>query len=147
MKILDATCGQRIIWFDKGNSSTIYIDIRPEVKPTIVADTKHLPFKSNTFDLAILDPPHRPFSPTCYLGKQYGSITKQQILDLIAQGSAEISRVLRRDKLLIFKWGHRRMRLSKTLGMMPSFEPLFGQRVRTTPNSTYWVCLKNRKEV
>lgn len=36
----------------------ITVDIRPEKKPTVVADGRHLPFADDSFDFILLDPPY-----------------------------------------------------------------------------------------
>lgn len=46
MLILDATAGDRAMWFDKNYTNTIYIDIRLKMKPTVVSDVRCLPFKN-----------------------------------------------------------------------------------------------------
>jgi 23S rRNA G2069 N7-methylase RlmK/C1962 C5-methylase RlmI len=58
MKILDATCGNRGIWFNKQQKDTIFIDIRPDCFPDRVMDLRKTDFPDKTFDLIIFDPPH-----------------------------------------------------------------------------------------
>ena len=36
----------------------IRLDINPDIKPDVVGDAHYLPFKDDTFDLVILDPPY-----------------------------------------------------------------------------------------
>jgi hypothetical protein len=43
MKILDMSAGNRAGWFDKHYRDALYVDVRPEVSPDIVADTRKLP--------------------------------------------------------------------------------------------------------
>lgn len=43
LKILDMSAGARAVWFDKNYPGAVYVDIRPHVKPDIVADTRALP--------------------------------------------------------------------------------------------------------
>ena len=57
MKILDISAGNRAVWFDKNHPDAIYLDIRPEVEPTIVADARALPAEiGEDFDLILFDP-------------------------------------------------------------------------------------------
>jgi hypothetical protein len=64
MKILDATCGYRGIWFNKKQKDTIFIDIRPEVNPDIVMDCTKTTFIDKEFDLIVFDPPHEGHKKT-----------------------------------------------------------------------------------
>lgn len=38
MLILDATCARRDMWLEKNYADAIFVDIRPEVKPQVLAD-------------------------------------------------------------------------------------------------------------
>ena len=80
IKILDATCGNRGIWFNKDEPHTVYCDNRREeydgdfgnvlrmdgskkhrhivVNPDICCSFTHLPFENDTFSLVVFDPPH-----------------------------------------------------------------------------------------
>lgn len=91
-RILDVTCGDRSIWFDKKESHTIYCDKREidvlneignnikaergiHIHPDIIADFTDLPFKDETFNLVVADPPHlKDASETAWLTKKYGSL-------------------------------------------------------------------------
>jgi len=55
---LDVVCGYRIMWNGKNTSNIMFLDKRRRVKPTIVADAKHLPFRDNVFSKIYCDPPH-----------------------------------------------------------------------------------------
>lgn len=59
-RILDATCGSRMIWFDKQNKDVLYMDNREltttlcdgrmlNINPDVVADFRDMPFPDNTF--------------------------------------------------------------------------------------------------
>ena len=73
--ILDVTCGDRTIWFQKNEPHTIYCDKRDEewegdfgrnkdkhrhlrIHPDIQCDFTCLPFEDNSFELVVFDPPH-----------------------------------------------------------------------------------------
>lgn len=54
-RVLDATCGSRMIWFDKQNPDAVYMDNRQliatlcdgrtlNVNPNVIADFKNMPF-------------------------------------------------------------------------------------------------------
>ncbi len=87
MKILDACCGSKLFWFDKNCSFADYMDIREEtyeicgkkvnVKPDVVADFRNMPFKDNTYDLVVFDPPHLKWAGQKSIMKaQYGQLDK-----------------------------------------------------------------------
>lgn len=66
--ILDATCGSRMIWFDKEHPNTVYMDNRQlesilcdgrtlNIHPDVVADFTDMPFEDESFHLVVFDPP------------------------------------------------------------------------------------------
>lgn len=68
-RILDACCGSRMFWFDKGNQDVVFMDKRQlqtnlcdgrklEVNPDIVADFRDMPFDDESFYMVVFDPPH-----------------------------------------------------------------------------------------
>lgn len=68
-KILDATCGSKMMWFEKNHPLAIYADERNEshvlcdgrvleINPDIKIDFRRMPFGKNTFNLVVFDPPH-----------------------------------------------------------------------------------------
>ena len=72
MKILDATCGTRSIWYQKNHPYVTFMDKRNgiqhsthkdnprkiKVNPDIVCEWKDAPFPDNHFDMIVFDPPH-----------------------------------------------------------------------------------------
>jgi hypothetical protein len=59
MKILDMSAGNRAVWFDKAYRDAVYVDLRVEVKPDVVADTRKLPDSIGSgYGLIVFDPPH-----------------------------------------------------------------------------------------
>ena len=148
MKILDLSAGHRAIWFDKTYRDTIFVDIRPEVKPTIVADSQALPFEvGEGYDLVIFDPPHVNFSAGAQLSQRYGHHTTEEIRDIIARTGLEAHRVTRPDALMAFKWNDHDQKLTRVLALLPDWEPLVGHKVamRTKhASATTWVLLRRR---
>lgn len=145
MRILDATCGKRGIWFDKEDPSTVFLDIRPELKPNIIGDATKLPFKDACFDIVVFDPPHMKVGPRSAMAERYGLFYQWQIRKLIYEGFREFARVLRLSGVVLFKWSSHNESLASVLKLVPPcFTPLFGQAtsVRTRFSSvTSWVCL------
>ena len=151
MKILDVSAGNRAVWFDKHHSMATFLDIRPEVEPDIVADSRNLgTFADGSFDLAVFDPPHVNFGKNAEMSKTYGWHTTVEIRDILERTAIELSRVVRPDGLLALKWNDHDQKLTTVLALMPSWEPLFGHQVsiRTKhASTTSWVLLRNRREV
>jgi len=44
--------------FGGASSTGLRVDLRPELKPDVVADAHYLPFRENCFDAVVLDPPY-----------------------------------------------------------------------------------------
>lgn len=144
-RILDATCGSRMIWFDKQNPDTVYMDNRQlstilcdgrilNIKPDIVADFRDMPFPDNTFYLVIFDPPHLRYAgDESWLAKKYGVLSNNWQED-IRRGFKECMRVLKPNGVLIFKWNEEQVKLSEVLKAI-EYKPLFGNR----RSKTHWL--------
>src|SRR5689334_13017602 len=105
MKILDLSAGRRAVWFDKTHRDAIYVDIRPEVAPTFVADARALPAEiGEDFDLIVFDPPHKNNAATGKMAHNYGHWTAEQIKGIVIGSAREAHRVARPDALMAFKW-------------------------------------------
>ena len=145
MKILDATCGSRMIWFDKQNPDVLYMDNRQltatlcdgrvlNINPDIVADFRDMPFPDNTFYLVVFDPPHLKYAgQNSWLAKKYGTLSKNWRQD-IKQGFKECMRVLKPNGTLIFKWNEEQVKLKEILEVIEC-KPLFGNR----RSKTHWL--------
>ena len=90
--ILDACCGSRMFWFDKGNPNCLFIDKRSEtveakdsscksglrtieVKPDLVADFTEMPFENESFAMVVFDPPHlKTLGQNSWMAKKYGRL-------------------------------------------------------------------------
>lgn len=150
MKILDLSAGNRAIWFDKNYRDAVYVDIREEVRPTIVADTRALPDNVGAdYDLIVFDPPHVNFGASANMSKDYGHHTTAEIRDIVSGSAKEAHRVSKADALMAFKWNDHDQSFEKVLGLMePWWEPLFGHKVASKTkhsSSTQW-CLLRRME-
>ena len=144
-RILDATCGSRMIWFDKENPDVVYMDNREltdilcdgrvlNINPNIVADFRDMPFEDNTFYLVVFDPPHLiKAGKNSWLAKKYGVLSQNWKQD-IAQGFRECMRVLKPNGILIFKWNEEQVKLSEVLKAI-DYKPLFGNR----RSKTHWL--------
>lgn len=149
MKILDMSAGNRAVWFDKKYKDTTYVDLREEVGPDIVADTRNLPdIVGRGFNLIVFDPPHVNFGANAQMSKTYGHHTTEEIRDIIRGSAKEAHRVSVADALMALKWNDHDQKLDKVLALMSEWwEPLFGHSVssRVKHNcQTYWVMLRRR---
>ena len=145
MRILDATAGNRAMWFNKSCPLTTFIDVRPEMKPDRVLSCTETDFPDESFDLIVFDPPHVNCGATSSMGKTYGHFTTAQIKELVKEAFLEFYRILKPSGFVAFKWNDHDTKLKTVLDMAdPLFVPLFGQVVATRTkhsSSTYWVVL------
>ena len=159
-KILDVTCGDRTIWFQKNEPHTIYCDKRCEewegdfgrvlnkdgkqkhrhliINPDVLCDFTDLPFDSCQFSLVVFDPPHiENLSVGAWMRKSYGSLDGDW-KPMIRKGFEECMRVLKPDGVLIFKWSDVSISTREILNVIGQ-EPLFGHRSGKKMN-THWMC-------
>ena len=115
-RILDVTCGDRTIWFQKNEPHTIYCDIRREewegdfgrvlnangkkkhrhlvIDPDIQCSFTDLPFESESFNLVVFDPPHIcNLGQNAWMRKTYGPLDGDW-KPMIKAGFDECMRVL-----------------------------------------------------
>lgn len=149
MKILDLSAGRRAVWFNKSHPDATYVDIRPEVEPTVVADARELPPAIGfDYSLVVFDPPHVNGGKNGNISRDYGHHTTEEIRDIIRRSAREAHRVTKSDALMAFKWNDHDQKLSKVLGLMADWwEPLFGHATSMRKKhvcQTYWVMLRRR---
>lgn len=144
MKILDISAGNRGIWFDKSHPCTTYVDMRPEVKPDIVADSREIPAEvGDGFNLIVFDPPHKNNSPHFGMARSYGCFNHEQIRSIVGETAKEVHRIAADDALMAFKWNDHSIKLSSVLALLhPFWEPLFGHGVTHQQKGTSWVMLR-----
>ena len=155
--VLDACCGSRMFWFDKGDDRALFIDEREEthdldkrkgraktiIAPDIVADFRDLPFPAECFSLVVFDPPHLlEISEKSRLAKKYGRLMSDW-RDEIKEGFSECFRVLKPNGTLIFKWSEAHIPIPEVLALTPS-KPLFGNQAigisnKVPKGSTHWI--------
>lgn len=145
MKILDMSAGYRHIWYDKKHPLVTFLDIRPEVKPDIVCDTRSIPLDAGSFDLIVFDPPHGTLSSSSRMGDTYGRFTAKEIYSTVAGSSIEAWRLAKPNAFMAFKWNDCQKRLENVLPMLRGWEPLFAHGLRMPgrqTTQTYWVMLR-----
>ena len=156
--ILDVCCGTRMMWQDKDDKRTVFVDCRTEsffiapghaykngaelfILPNIKADFTSLPFKDESFYHVIFDPPHHTSkrlgkAGTGILEKKYG-ILSGEWKKMISEGFTECFRVLKPKGTLIFKWCETEIPLSRIL-KLTSQKPLYGH-ASGKKSQTHWM--------
>ncbi|MDI3260298.1 MAG: SAM-dependent methyltransferase [Sinobacteraceae bacterium] len=147
--VLDATCGTRMMWFNKSDPRCLYVDERSEafrptgrkfadkdvhVAPDIMVSFTNLPFPNDSFSLVVFDPPHIVRqSLSGNVTKYYGALPPDW-QELLRAGFSECFRVLRAGGVLIFKWCETEIPLRDVLSLTvekPLFGHLSGKAART----------------
>lgn len=166
IRILDATCGPKTIWYQKNHPGVVFLDKRREnintlqngnslrtrrtirIQPDFVGDFTCLPFKDNVFDVVVFDPPHIIRKQKVTMGimeMKYGCLYEAEYKKVLTQGCRELFRVLKDNGVLVFKWCETYRSLSDVLSLFP-YRPLFGTRTGQR-NNTHWVFfIKQRLE-
>ncbi len=152
-RILDLSAGQSAVWFGDRPSGVVAVD-RRHCTANVLADTRALPFRDDSFDLAVFDPPHTNCGPNGQMSARYGHSTMAEIRNLILETGREAARCRRAGGLLALKWSDRDIALTVVMGLMsPQWRPLFGHGVsyrqrrahHTGVSQTSWVMMLNRK--
>lgn len=145
MRVLDLSAGNRAIWFDKRCKLATFIDIRPEVEPDFVADSRELPAAVGSgYDLIVFDPPHKNNGANGHMVRSYGHHSSDEITDIIRRSAKEAHRVSNVTAFMAFKWNDHTRKLSSVLPLLePYWYPLFGHGVSHQQRSsqTAWVML------
>lgn len=152
--VIDVCCGGRMMWFDKKDERSLFMDIRREtievneaaaakgfksivVDPDVLGDFTKMDFPNETFYLVVFDPPHLTrCGDGSYMGKAYGKLLPDWE-DTLRTGFSECFRVLRTGGTLIFKWNETRFPLSRVLSLTNE-KPLFGNKTGSR-GKTHWV--------
>jgi hypothetical protein len=146
VKIIDLSAGNRAVWFDKRHPDAIYVDIRPEVAPDIIADSRALPAEVGAdFDLVVFDPPHKNNGANFGMARSYGRFGHEHIRSTIKGTASEAYRITRDGALMALKWNDHALKLTTVLSMLaPYWEPLFGHGVspQQRASKTSWVMLR-----
>ena len=162
--VLDACCSTRMMWFDKQDARTLYVDRREgtriidvgtpgtigrtpkTVAPDMMADFRSLPFPDESFWHVVFDPPHfhKGAGATGRIAFDFGLLDATWRDDLRA-GFAECFRVLKPMGTLIFKWCEAEIPLREVLALTPE-RPLYGHRSGKKAQTHWCAFLKHNKE-
>lgn len=162
MKILDATCGFRGIWFQKNHPFVTFMDKRNEtvkcicikdqrvshkrfykVKPDVVSEWKDAPFPNNYFDMVIFDPPHLIIDKNkknlSAMEKQYGHLYKHNWRSELKQGIKKLFDVLKPEGIFILKWCENSVKVEDIIKLCP-YPPLFGSNTKSKGHTAnFWI--------
>lgn len=153
--VLDATCGGRMMWFDKQDPRAMFIDVREveaqmvgkgrnarrfEVKPDRVMDFRQMDFPDNSFYLTVFDPPHMKNNAAGYMSIKYGKLPKDW-QDFIRAGFEECLRVTRPNGVVIVKWCEQQISTTKFIEALGR-QPLFGHTTNNRGTTKWLVYLK-----
>jgi len=158
MKILDATCGSKTIWYQKNHPYVIFLDkenkkidtktenvtfrcrVRRNINPDIMARWENLPFKDKCFDMVVFDPPFKienRNTKELAIEKYYGRLFKDTWKQIIKNGVKELFRVLKPNGIFILKWCETDKKVDEVLKLFP-YKPLFGTRTGQS-NKNHWI--------
>lgn len=158
--ILDACCGGKMMWINKNQPNTIYIDIRKEnagfikqrpkqeIKPDVIMDFRDMTFQDKSFKLVVFEPPHlKTLGETSLFRKKFGSLNAMTWQADLKAGFNECWRVLEDYGILIFKWSDNEISFKDVLDLAPS-KPLF-QNISNykSTSSSCWFCFMKIPEV
>lgn len=154
--VLDATCGSKMIWFNKNNELAVFVDKREldceaiwtsgdgqstrycNIHPDIIADFTDLPFEDNTFYHIIFDPPHLvDGGDNAWMVKKYGKLNKDTWQQVLHDGFSECMRVLKPYGTLIFKWNETQIPVKDVIAAIGA-RPLYGNR-SGKQGKTHWM--------
>ena len=94
------------------------LTLREEVGPSVVADSRVLPFSDGVFDLVAFDPPHVNVGANSHMTKQYGHHKHEEIRGIVSSCAQEASRLTGANGLMTFKGNDAGQGCGKMLGLM-----------------------------
>jgi len=153
--ILDVCCGSKMFYFDKQDANVLFCDNRTletnlcdgrelKINPQIVCDFRKLPFKNNSFDSVIFDPPHLSnLGESSWMAKKYGKLGVDWENDL-KTGFDECMRVLKSGHTMVFKWNSTQHTASKLIKIFGK-KPILGHKSGKA-SKTHWMLFYKEKK-
>jgi len=159
MKILDATCGFRGIWYQKNHPLVTFMDRRKgkvefensstlsryrsyKINPEVVSEWKDAPFPDNHFDMIVFDPPHmikKEGTKECNMMKPYGYLNEKTWRQDLQQGIKKLFDILKPNGVFILKWCENSVRVEEILKLCP-YTPLFGSNTKSKGKTqNFWI--------
>jgi len=157
--ILDATAGNRAMWKNKNPPNVVFLDREKNLAtpPDVIAVWQHLPFRDNSFETVLFDPPHDKFSPSSVHmdpkgwhngriengrkigGTFWGSLEKGWA-GIFYSAQKEFSRISNR---LCLKWNNSRHPLEIVLSLfenwVESLRKEHNSKMRRGKTQTWWI--------
>jgi hypothetical protein len=163
-RVLDVTCGSRMMWFDRRHPDVVFGDCRSaeitvtdrshgredgtrtlHIRPAVQLDFRALPFGDGSFRLVVFDPPHLVRAGArSWLAAKYGRLGAEWQADL-RRGFQECFRVLEVHGVLVFKWSEVQVPLAEVLALAPC-APLFGNTAGKRAGTHWMVFMKPAAE-
>ena len=157
MKILDATCGAKQMWFQKNHPLVTYLDKRNgkyihwdkknaerrviNINPDVVGDFTNLDFEDNIFDMVLFDPPHiiAKKETNARVVNRYGILNKDNWKQTLSKGISELFRVLKPEGVFVLKWCENTISVDEIIKLSP-YPPLFGSNTKSKGHTAnFWI--------
>lgn len=161
MKILDATCGFKGIWYQKNHPFVTFMDKRKgnfrfsdtndyklskdrcyKINPSVVSEWKDAPFPNNHFDMVIFDPPHLIVDRNKKkqaMVQAYGFLYKDNWQQELKQGIKKLFDVLKPEGIFVLKWCENGAKVEEVLKLCP-YTPLFGSNTKSKGHTqNFWI--------
>lgn len=117
-----------------------------EVKPYVVADFRNIPFKDDTFNLVVFDPPHLiKVGDKSWLAKKYGKLNPHTYKDDLSQWFRECFRILKPYGILFFKWNETDVKTNEIIKLSP-IAPIWGPKSEKLNKTNWLLFMKNDTE-
>jgi len=160
MKILDATAGSKMMWYEKNHPLVTYLDSRKgkisyqypnspkkvtiKINPDVVADwTKTIPFDDGEFDVVLFDPPHIiQSSNKGIMAMKFTVLSPDDWKQTLKKGIDELFRVLKPNGMFILKWCESCKSVDEVIKLF-SYPAVFGTNQRSKRKNSgdiCWVC-------
>ena len=161
MKILDATCGFKGIWYQKNHPFVTFMDKRSgkfrftdtnnytafndrtyKVNPDVVSTWENAPFPDNYFDMIVFDPPHliidRNKKPPA-MTQAYGYLFSDNWRMELKNGLKKLFELLKPEGIFILKWCENSVKVDEIIKLVP-YPPLFGSNTKSKGHTAnFWI--------